>query len=497
MKNKIKLGWAEGSITPDKRIRLSGQFYDRISQEVETPVTATALAIQAGDDQAILCSVDITHIFGDLMQVIRDKIKAQAPDIDTNKIIISATHTHNSLLYTSDRELGLDVLAKYLGLESEPMFGKGNVHTDNVMEPDEAAVFLADRLTDVILKAWEARTDAYFSCAFGRAAVGMNRRVCYTDGSAKMWGDAARNDFKQLEGGNDNGIELIFTYDSDKKPTGAVVNVACPSQVMEQRYCVSSDYWGKTKKLLRDYFGESFMVLGLCSPAGDQCPRDLVRWVQPETPIEDPNVIRLDPPVRRADPSMFDVRGTWKIGRRLSSEIIAVYEEDERVLCDSTEFEHVAETIDLPLRRVSEKENAEARRVLSQFAATHDKSKLNFNDTARMHVYAGIAERYDYQKDVSVVPTEVHTIRLGDIVIASDPFELFLDFANVIRARSAAKQTLLIQLACDGLGYLPTEKAEQGGHYSAYVSSGFVGHEGGYILAEKTLEFIEKLFNKE
>ena len=151
----------------------------------------------------------------------------------------------------------------------------------------------------------------------------------------------------------------------------------------------------------------------------------------------------------------------------------------------------------LPLRRVTEQENADARRALKEFADTHDNSKLDFNDTANMHVHAGIAERYDMQKEVSTVNAEVHVIRLGDIAIASDPFELFLDFANVIRARSAAKQTFLIQLANDGMGYLPTEKAEQGGHYSAYVSSGCVGHEGGYILAENTLELIDKLFKED
>ena len=496
MKHKIKFGWAEDSITPNKRVRLAGQFFDRISQEIETPVTATALAIEAGNEQAIICSVDETHTYGDLLDRIREKLKVLAPDLDTSKIIINATHTHNSLLYSSDRDLGLNALTKYLGLESAPMFGQGNIHTDNVMEPDEAAIYLTERLTAIILEAWKARKPAYFSCAFGRAAVGMNRRVHYTDGTTKMWGDAAKEDFKSLEGGNDNGIELLFTYDADKKPTGAIVNIACPSQIMEQRYCISSDYWGKVKEMLRKYFGEDFKVLALCAPAGDQCPRDLVRWVQPETPIEDPNVFRDNPPVRRADPSMYDVRGLYKVGRRISSEIIAVFEEDEQILCDEAEFAHIAVDMPLPLRRVTEEENTAARRALKEFADTHDNSQLDFNDTARMHVHAGIAERYDLQKTVTTLPAEVHVIRLGDIAIASDPFELFLDFANIIRARSVAKQTFLIQLACDGMGYLPTEKAEKGGHYSAYVSSGCIGHEGGYILAENTLDMITKLFNE-
>ena len=31
-------------------------------------------------------------------------------------------------------------------------------------------------------------------------------------------------------------------------------------------------------------------MLCLCSAAGDQCPRDMIRWVEPETPINDPNI---------------------------------------------------------------------------------------------------------------------------------------------------------------------------------------------------------------
>ena len=48
----------------------------------------------------------------------------------------------------------------------------------------------------------------------------------------------------------------------------------------------------------------------------------------------------------------------------------------------------------------------------------------------------------------------------------------------------------MIQLANGAEGYLPTEKAEQGGHYSAFISSGQVGHEGGDMLVRETLKDI-------
>ena len=91
---------------------------------------------------------------------------------------------------------------------------------------------------------------------------------------------------------------------------------------------------------------------------------------------------------------------------------------------------------------------------------------------------------------------EVHIARFGDIAFATNAFELFLDYGNQIKARSKAMQTFIVQLACGSDGYLPTEKAEKGSHYSAYVSSGVTGHEGGEILVRKTLDEINKMFEQ-
>ena len=98
------------------------------------------------------------------------------------------------------------------------------------------------------------------------------------------------------------------------------------------------------------------------------------------------------------------------------------------------------------------------------------------------------------QQTVNTFNGEIHIIRFGDIAIATSPFELFLNYGNKIRARSMAKQTFLIELSCGVENYLPTEKAEKGGHYSAYVSGGLTGHEGGDILVRETLTHINDMF---
>jgi hypothetical protein len=88
-------------------------------------------------------------------------------------------------------------------------------------------------------------------------------------------------------------------------------------------------------------------------------------------------------------------------------------------------------------------------------------------------------------------------IRFGEVAFATSPFELFLDYGNRMKARSYAEQTFIVQLACGSKGYLPTEKAEKAGHYSAYITSGCVGHEGGDILVREQLEEINELFAKQ
>jgi len=290
--NQIKIGWGEASLVPEgKKVNLVGQFYERISDEVETPISVTALAIECGEDQAIFCSCDLVSVSERVVAGVRTALSS-VPGFPTDKIIVSAIHTHTSLGYAhrSDSVKGssLDVLremlpdAKYEELVS--------YQGDDLFEGEPAFLFVVERIAAAAKAAWENRAVGAYATGFGRAAVGMCRRVCYDDGSAKMWGDTNEAAFTELEGGNDSGIELMFTYTPDKKLTGVVANVACPAQVLEHRSFISSDYFGKVKGLIREKYGKDVYLLGIVSPAGDQCPRDLVRWVEPETPINDPNI---------------------------------------------------------------------------------------------------------------------------------------------------------------------------------------------------------------
>ena len=95
-----------------------------------------------------------------------------------------------------------------------------------------------------------------------------------------------------------------------------------------------------------------------------------------------------------------------------------------------------------------------------------------------------------------VCTAELHFIRLGDAVMATNPFELFIDYSHRIKARSQAAQTIVVQLAGRGYGsYLPTERALKAGGYGANPVVCPVGYQGGGELVETTLCSIAELFD--
>lgn len=498
----IKIGWAEESLVPEKKVFLSGQFYERISQYVHTPITATACALEAQGEAAILISVDIVSMQDQLIDAIRERFAQLCPEVDPEKLIIFATHSHTSLDVRIDRKDVNSVNIGSIRMVLEEFFPEGKLYTakttadETVLTQTEGALFVTEKVALAAKRAWDARQEAFYANEFGRAPVGMCRRAVYDDGSGQMWGDTNTANFVSLEGGNDSGIELLYTFDANKKLTGVWANIACPAQILEQRSFISADYWGSVKEILREKLGEDIYLLGMCGAAGDQCPRDLVRWVNPETPIDDPNVKRPNYILRKADPSMYDISGCNKVGKRIANEILSVYEEITDY-CSDPVFCHETVHLNLPLRKATIAQYNDALRQIEHYIDKNaDKEQFDYEDTARMHVYAGTIKRYRDQQFTEVVPIEYHVVRLGDICLTTNPFELFLDFGNRIKARSYARQTFIAQLCCGSLGYLPTEKAEKAGHYSAYISSGNVGHEGGDLLVRDSLARINKMFEK-
>jgi hypothetical protein len=149
------------------------------------------------------------------------------------------------------------------------------------------------------------------------------------------------------------------------------------------------------------------------------------------------------------------------------------------------------EQIELPNRKVTETEVAEARKEAAKYAG--DPAQ-----TWNYRWHQGVVERYEAQQagKEDAYKMELHVLRLGDAAIATNEFELFTDYSVRIKARSPAVQTFIIQLAAGSGGYLPTERAVRGGGYGAVIQSTRVGPEGGQVLVDRTVDMIRALWPK-
>jgi len=453
--SELYVGGSTVDITPDQPVSLAGQMHTRISQKPTTPISATAIAIETreGDqviDQAIMVSCDLAMIRGGLLEKVRERLQGKIEGFDLSKIFISATHTHTA-----------------------PVVQEGiyRLPEEGIMYPQEYAAFLLDQVSAAIVEAWQSREPAQVGWGLGHAVVAYNRRSIYADGRAAMYGPMTSDDFRGMEGGEDHGVEVLYFWNLDDKLIATAINVACPAQEVEGESSINADYWHPVRKALQAKYGKDLFVLGWIGAAGDQSPHIRFR--------------------KLAEDRMRKLRGLSRL-EEISSRILLAWETAyagaKQEKHSDVLFEHQVQVLDLPRREVTKQEYEETQAEVAKLAKDP-------NLFRRMVWHQEVLKRYERQEAGTVEPflAEVHAIRLGDIAIATNEFELFTQFGIQMKSRSKALQTFVVQLAGPGT-YVPTQPAAEGGGYSAIPASNEVGYKGGQQLTEETIELLNSLW---
>ena len=460
----MKIGWASIDTTPERPVNLHGQFHVRISERVNDPLLACALAVENDGQQAVLVGCDWVGIPGWLDLRVREAVAARVADFDPRYLILNATHTHTS---------------PQVDASVYPDLG------DKAMKPTESADFLVEKLATVVAEAWGRREAGGLSRAYGHAVVGHNRRVCYLGGQARMYGRSDQADFEHFEGYEDHGVDLLYAFDPTGRLTGVIVNLACPSQVTEGEHYVSADFWHETRLQIAERLGTEVFVLPQCAAAGDQSPHLLLEQGPEEL-------------MRRR-------RGLTEreeIGRRLAAAVADSYPLAAAEVESDPVLRHTVADVDLPVRLPTRAEYDEARARLEEWDAKPGDPE-NMDEYSYRHVQMlrcrGTISRYETEDGKSCYSTEVHAVRLGEVAVATNPFELFLDYGLRIKARSCAPQTFIVQLCGSGkprsgAGYLPTARAVAAHSYGAEVADNNVGPVGGQMLVDHTVDLISGLW---
>jgi len=480
VRDSLGIGWAQADITPREPVLIAGQFHARVSEGVADPITATVCALDNGDDHAVMVSCDLVSISHELRDAVRERVATQCSDLAAVRIAMNGTHTHT----------GPDVRLPHPGAGNTSGFAGVDLP---VMAVEKYIAFAADRIADAVIRAWGSRASGRLAFGQGYAVVGRNRRWVDVNGESCMYGNTDTPGFSHIEGYEDHSVNVLATYDQDGELNGVIVNVPCPSQVSESDYVLSADYWHETRTELRRRFGESLPVLAQCSAAGDQSPHLLFE--------------------KRAAARMLALTGRSEreeIARRIARAVEDVLAVIAPEAISNPVLRHHVETLDLPLTRLTEADVQSAQREADVLRAEYEQERRRLEERPgvrdtprwyravtrahrRMRWFLGVVERYRQQTIKATLPVEIHVIRIGNMVIATNPFEYYLDFGIRIKARSSALQTFLVQLTGPGT-YVPSPRSLAGGGYGSIPASNPVGPDGGKILANRTVEIIDQLY---
>lgn len=485
MASELKIGWARRDISTTEPVCIHGQFYLRISQGVLDPITVTALALSNDDDAMLLLSCDATSVPEARVEVIRQRVMQLRPEIAVEKIVVNATHTHS----TGDISGGM----------SRPGVDFPVDRSIRIMPTEEYQEFFYRQAVDALVSAWDSRCPGGVSWGYGYAVTSMSRRTWYLEdmskepgfaaragmmvnGRARMYGDPNHPKFSHFEAGADHFANFLYTFDPAGKLTGAVVNVACPSQCSMHSTALSADYWHEVRKNLQARFGD-IHVLPQCAPAGDLETKILHYQKAHERRL------RLKGIDRRQE--IADV---------IADAFAEVLDWAAKDIRTTVRLRHDVLPLELPRRQITAEEYADEK---VQYAALMAESfvetgapmeRLRQNSTlgARRARSRRFIETYEHMAESPNLGVEIHLMAVDDIAIVTSPFELYIDFMHRIQARSPFVQTFNVQLASLARGgrggYLATERGVEGGGYSASRYCNAVSPQGGQRLVDATVD---------
>lgn len=437
---QLRAGFAVEDITPPLGYRMSGYFRERLSTGVKDPLQAKALVLQQDQEVVALVFCDLVGISLDVSTRARNKI-ADEIGIPASHTAIAATHSHTGPLY-------FGALRAHFRRKAIEQHGH-----DPYEEADYAAV-LVDKLVAAVQTAKAALQPMQLAAGYAHEdRLSFNRRFHLKNGTVRFNPGQLNPNIVRPAGPIDPEVGLVSLTPVDgKQPAAAIVSFALHlDTVGGTEY--SADYPKHLQEALRKRFGPEFLSFFGIGTCGD---------------------------INHVDVSIKGRRSAEEIGTLLAESV-------GEQLPKLPPIEHpslkvLSEHIDAPLQQYSPDETAAAGELMEQV----DDPQVPFLDRVGAYKIMALGLR-----EGATIPAEVQAIRLSDeLAIVTLPAEVFVELGLAIKQGSPFETTLVIELANDAPGYIPTRKAFVEGSYET-VNSRVQPGEG-----ERMVETAVRLLNK-
>ena len=438
----MKIGLGQVDYTPPAGLPLMGHFRkDYQAKGVHDPLYGRAVVLQDSSGKKLaLLSVDICMMDRIQVAMMREFITGQS-DIPAGNILIASTHIHTG-----------PATASIYGLPKAP-----DHEVEAFLKKAASAVLLANQnLTDGSLHV------GYSS----ESRVSFNRRLLCKDNKTHMnWEELDPDFVVEPLGPIDPQVTCLFV-EQDDHTRGAIVNFSLHPAILDQENSLySAGYPGYLAQANARLFGPDFETIFFNGCCG--------------------NVNHLD----YSDPPR--TRG-YKVCQLTGYSLAVAVQEAWRSRVPIGNGDLAVSTQMVPLKRlrITEQQRQWAEQALQKAGGT---APLDDADGLPPEYCAAIWLQM-YEKQNSDDAVEVMAIRVGNLAIVGLPGEVFCELGLDLKKSSPAEHTIVIELANDSVGYLPTvESFAQGGYETSMGSTKYEKGSSEKIITA-SLEQLNRLF---
>jgi hypothetical protein len=432
-------------ITAPVPFRMSGYFEERLNTGTKDPLHARAIVFSQGDVRAAIVVCELMGVPRTVTRPAREAA-SQATGIPADNIAVAATHSHTGPMY-------FDALRNYYHRRAVAQFG-ADPH-----EKIDYAAFLTEQIVAAIRHAHEAAAPMELRAGVVHEdRLSFHRSFHLRDGSVQFnpGKRSANPNILEPAGPIDPQVGIVtFTKPGAAQPAAMLATFALHLDTLSGTE-YSADFPHVTELLLRRKFGNDFDFLFAAGTCGD---------------------------VNHLDVSHEATRSTTQIGALLAQTIATSADELRSTKSAKPSLAVRSATIDAKLQQYSPGEVAAALQDMALIGSR----ELSFLDQVKTYKITFLQEF-----SAPTLSLEVQAFRLSDdAAIVTLPSEVFVELGLAIKASSPFATTIVISLANDYIGYIPTRKAFGEGSYETVNS--IVEPGTGEQLVEAATRLLKEL----
>src|SRR5438093_878093 len=435
-------------ITPPIGYRMCGYFYERLSTGVHDPLHAKAIYLHQNNQQAALVFCDLIGV----PQTVTDQARAMATrktGIPSTNILVAATHSHTGPLY-------FDALRTFL---HERAVEKNKSDPQETIEYPSA---LAEKLAGAIVRAKAAGKPVELAAGVPKqTGLSFNRRFHMKDGTVVFNPGKLNPNILRAAGPIDPDLSLVLLRDRRQRQAFASLTVFALHLDTTGGTEYSADYPFYLERSTRAKFGGDFISIFGAGTCGD--------------------INHIDVSTNRLQKGGDE---SQRIGKTLSETFFRALPELKTANKPSLAVRYTK--VFAPLQEFSAEQIAQARERMARVGS----KELSFLEQVESYKILDVQEMSD--RSGQMLPMEVQAFRLGDdTAVVGLPGEVFVELGLAIKQASPFRNTLVVELCNNDIGYVPTKKAFVEGSYEVVNSR--VQSGGGEMLVEAAARLLKEL----